>query len=180
MGLLHQRLSREPKDTTQTSSANSLALISSFFLLSKYAFGAGFELYVCFVYGAEMSARHISRRPVLLKNGFACSSVLDSSVDALLPRVLGSPLFNALESYYPGPGRRLLIFASLQFGTLLEKIELPPAVLQCFLSLMLIGSYLPGPGFYLSVQLFSYLFSYSKIVRFDLEATKSYFYETGF
>jgi hypothetical protein len=46
-----------------------------------------------------MSARHISRRPVLLKNGFACSSVLDSSVDALLPRVLGSPLFNALESY---------------------------------------------------------------------------------
>lgn len=44
---------------------------------------------------------------------------------------------------------------------------------------MSIGSYLPGPGFYLSVQTFSYLFSYSKIVRLDLEATKSYFQATG-
>ena len=60
----------------------------------------------------------------------------------------------------------------MQFGTLLEKIELLPVELNYFISVGQIASYLPGPGLFLFGKVFSILFSCSKSVLLERLATK--------
>ena len=57
--------------------------------------------------------------------------------------------------YYPGPGLSFLILASLQFGTLDEKMLLPPCGLKVFLALLFTASYLSGPGLSVAGKVFS-------------------------
>ena len=87
--------------------------------------------------------------------------------------MLGSPYLIFLVSYAPGPGKlEFFIFWSLQFGTLLKKIELFPDELKSFGYYTFSESYLPGPGRSAGGCVFSLSFLGSKSLRFVLLAAK--------
>ena len=74
-----------------------------------------------------MSFFHMSARPVPERNGFIVCDICDCSSlpfdDILEPKTAGSPRFDKVLVYIPGPGLSLLITASAQLGTFEVKID---------------------------------------------------------